>query len=156
VRPSSGLLKVLFCQWHCSAVLVAESFLGQIGYPWRVGGQWPLSLLAVQSSRGVARLRRSSTEAYALATCPYKKSLPSFPVGPLQVLEGHYKFLEPSLLQAEEPQLPEPVVVGDVLQPSVHLHGPPLDLLQQLRVLVLGAPELDTNTYPKFIPIYFT
>ena len=33
-------------------------------------------------------------------------SLPSFPVGPLQVLEGLYKVCpEPSLLQAEEPQL---------------------------------------------------
>jgi len=31
-----------------------------------------------------------------------------------------------------------------VLQPSDHLHGPPLDLLQQLFIcLVLGAPELD-------------
>ncbi|KAK4818827.1 hypothetical protein QYF61_019864 [Mycteria americana] len=32
---------------------------------------------------------------------------------------------------------------GEVLQPSDHLHGPPLDLLQQAHVLLmLGAPEL--------------
>ena len=31
-----------------------------------------------------------------------------------------------------------------MLQPSDHLHGPPLDLLQQLYVLVLQAPKLDT------------
>ena len=61
---------------------------------------------------------------------PYKKSLPSFPVGPLQVLEGHYEvLLVPSLLQAEEPQLSQPVPIGEELQPSDHLHGPPLDQL---------------------------
>ena len=48
-----------------------------------------------------------------VATCLYKKSLPSFPVGPLQVLEGHYKVpLELSLFQAEEPQLFQPVPLG--------------------------------------------
>jgi len=30
---------------------------------------------------------------------------------------------EPSLLQAEEPQLPQPVLRGEVLQPSDHLRG---------------------------------
>jgi len=53
---------------------------------------------------------------YPVTTCPYKKSLPSFPVGPLQVLEGHCKVLqEPSALQAEQPQLSQPVFVGEVL-----------------------------------------
>ncbi|KAK4827563.1 hypothetical protein QYF61_019187 [Mycteria americana] len=48
-----------------------------------------------------------------------------------------------SLLQAEQPQLSQPVFVGEVLQPSGHLHGPPLDLLQQLHVLLmLRPPEL--------------
>ena len=72
-------------------------------------------------------------------------SLLSFPVGPLQVLVGRYKVSsEPSLLQAEEPQYSQAVLIGEVLQPSDHLHGPPLDPLQQLHVLlVLGAPELD-------------
>ncbi|KAK4826701.1 hypothetical protein QYF61_010916 [Mycteria americana] len=71
---------------------------------------------------------------------PCKKSLSSF-----LVLEGCYKvFLEPSLLQAEQPQLSQPVFIGEVLQPSDHLHGSPLDLFQQVCVLLmLGAPELD-------------
>ncbi|KAK4821151.1 hypothetical protein QYF61_014246 [Mycteria americana] len=35
-------------------------------------------------------------------------------------------------------------LIGEVLQPSGHFHGPPLDLLQQLRVLLVPrAPELD-------------
>ena len=50
-----------------------------------------------------------------------------------QVLEGHcYAPPEPSLLQAEEPQPSQPVLVGEVLQPSDHLRGLLLDLLQQL------------------------
>ena len=75
------------------------------------------------------------------------KSLPSFSVGPLQVLEGLYMVSsEPSLLQAEESHLSQPVLIGKVLQLSDHLCGPPLDLLQQLNVLlVLGALELDTE-----------
>ena len=70
---------------------------------------------------------------------------PAFLVGPLQVLEGGYKFPpEPSLLQASEPQLSQPVLIREVLQPSDHLHGPPLDPLQWLDVLLeLGASELD-------------
>lgn len=67
------------------------------------------------------------------ATCPYKKSLLSLPVGPLHVLEDPYKVsLEPSLLQAEELQHPQPVLTGKVLQPSAHLSSPPLDPLQSL------------------------
>jgi len=42
------------------------------------------------------------------------------------------------------PKLPQPVPVGEVLQPSGHLRGPSLALPQQLHaLLVLGAPELD-------------
>ena len=48
------------------------------------------------------------------------------------------------LLQAEEPLLPHPVFIVDVIQPSEHPHGPPLDVLQQLHILlVFWAPELD-------------
>ncbi|KAK4826033.1 hypothetical protein QYF61_003854 [Mycteria americana] len=55
-----------------------------------------------------------------------------------KVLEGCYKVsLQPSLLQAEQRQLSQPVFTGEALQPSDHLHGPPLDSLQQ-PVLVLG------------------
>ncbi|KAK4828770.1 hypothetical protein QYF61_000795 [Mycteria americana] len=80
-----------------------------------------------------------------ITTCPCKKSLSSFLVGPLQVLEGCYKVSpEPSLLQAEQPQLSQPFFTGEVIQPSDHLCGPPLDSLQQVHVLLmLGAPEVN-------------
>ena len=60
-------------------------------------------------------------------------------------LEGLYKVSsKPSLFWAEEPQLSHSLLTVEVLQRSDHLHGPPLDLLQQLHVLlVLRAPELD-------------
>jgi len=45
-----------------------------------------------------------------------------------------------SLLQTVQAQLPQPVFIGGVLQPSYHAHGLPLDLLEQLHIfLVLGA-----------------
>jgi len=52
---------------------------------------------------------------------------------------------EPSLLQAEQPQLSQPFLIRGVLQPSNHFCGPPLVLLQQLHVLLLGATELDAG-----------
>jgi len=65
--------------------------------------------------------------------------------GPLQLLEGCSKVSpQLALLQAEQPQLSQPFHIAEVLQPSDHLCGPPLNLLQQLHVLlVLRAPELD-------------
>ena len=76
---------------------------------------------------------------------PSEKSLSILPVGPLQVLEGCSMVTpEPSFLQAEQPQLPQPVLIGEVLQPSDYLRCPPLDTLQHIHVLpMLGAPELD-------------
>ncbi|KAK4831314.1 hypothetical protein QYF61_016803, partial [Mycteria americana] len=78
-----------------------------------------------------------------IAACPCKKSPSSFLLGPLQVLEGCNKVSpEPSLLQTEE--LSQPVFIAEVLQPSDHLHGPALDSLQQVHILLrFGAPELD-------------
>ncbi|KAK4826015.1 hypothetical protein QYF61_003788, partial [Mycteria americana] len=63
----------------------------------------------------------------------------------LEVLEGCYKVSpEPSLLQAEQPQLSQPVFKAEVLQLSDHLRGSCQDLLQQAHVLLmLGAPELN-------------
>ncbi|KAK4816270.1 hypothetical protein QYF61_014342 [Mycteria americana] len=50
-----------------------------------------------------------------ITTLPDKVSLPIFPV-----LEGCYKVSpEPSLLQAEQPQLSQPVLIGEVLQPQI-------------------------------------
>jgi len=51
-----------------------------------------------------------------------------------------------SLLQAEQPQLSQPFLIGEVFQPSDHLCSPPLDPFQEVRVCpVLRAPELDTG-----------
>ncbi|CAM9277954.1 unnamed protein product, partial [Bubo scandiacus] len=53
--------------------------------------------------------------------------------------------LEPSLLQAEQPQLSHPFFIGELFQPSDNFCGPILDLLYQIHVLLmLGAPELNT------------
>jgi len=73
--------------------------------------------------------------------------VPTFLISPLQILRGHHKVsLEPSLLRAEQPQLSELFLIGEVFQPSDHFCGPPLDLLQQIHVFpVLRAPELDTG-----------
>ena len=52
--------------------------------------------------------------------------------------------MQPSPPQAEQAQLLRPVLTEEVLQPSDHVHGPPLDPLQQLHIFpVLGAPDLD-------------
>ncbi|KAK4815434.1 hypothetical protein QYF61_002649, partial [Mycteria americana] len=75
------------------------------------------------------------------------KSLsPVFLISPLYVLKGCSKISpEPSLLQAEQPQLSQPFFIGQVFQPSDHFHGPPLDPLEQVHILlVLGTPERDT------------
>lgn len=50
--------------------------------------------------------------------------------------------MEPSLTEAEQLQLSQPVLVREVLHSSDHLCGPPLDLLH-IRP-VLRAPELAT------------
>ena len=57
-----------------------------------------------------------------VTTLPDRRSLPIFPVGPLSVLEGCSKVSpEPSLLQAKQPQLSEPVLIGEVFQPPIIL-----------------------------------
>jgi len=126
------------------------------------GGNW-LMLLPSQSP---SCLKGHGSQAKSMETggretlCPFKAIAPCpiatspaenifriFPIGPLQVLKGCYKVSpQPSLLQAKQPQLSQPFLITEVLQLSDHLCGPPLDLLQQLRVLlVLGTPELDTG-----------
>ncbi|KAK4818015.1 hypothetical protein QYF61_004128 [Mycteria americana] len=60
-----------------------------------------------------------------------------------QIVEGLSSQEELKKL-AEQPQLSQPVLIGEVFHPSHHFRGPPLDLLQQLHVLVvLRTPELD-------------
>ena len=49
-----------------------------------------------------------------------------------------------SLLQDKQAQFPQPFFIVEMLQPSDHLSGPPLDLFQKLCVfLMLRAPGLD-------------
>jgi len=53
---------------------------------------------------------------------------------------------QPFLLQAEQHQLSQTVLIADLLQPSAYFYGPPMDLLQQVHVLlVLRPPELDAG-----------
>ena len=53
---------------------------------------------------------------------------------------------QPSLLQAEQPQLSQPVLTGEMFHPSDHFCVPPLGLHQQGHVLLmLGAPELNAG-----------
>jgi len=54
-------------------------------------------------------------------------------------------FLKTSLFQAEQAQLSQPFFMGKKLQPTDHLHGPSLDLLQQhqhLHILCWGPQTL--------------
>ena len=60
-------------------------------------------------------------------------------------IEGQHKVSPKPFLQAKHPQLSQPPFTVEVLQPSVHFHGPPLDPLSQVHVfVVLGTQELDT------------
>jgi len=64
----------------------------------------------------------------------------------LQVLEGCNEVsLELFLLQAKQAQLPQPFFIGEMLQPSDHLQGPPLHLLQQLHISCAGDPRSGCN-----------
>ena len=57
-------------------------------------------------------------------------------------MRGHCQVTsEPSLLQAEQPQLSQPVLIGEVFHPLDHFSGPPLDAIQQFRV----SPVLQTS-----------
>ncbi|SGA33935.1 Uncharacterised protein [Chlamydia abortus] len=84
--------------------------------------------------------------------CPpsYKQPFPLQFISSLQALEGRSEVsLEPSPLQTKQAQFHQPFFTGEVLQPSDHLCGPPLDLIQQVCVFpVLGAPGLDAE-YPR-------
>ena len=63
------------------------------------------------------------------------------------MLEGCSKVApEPSLLQAEQPQLSQPVLTGEGFYPLDHFCGPPLDPLQQVHVFpVQRALELEAG-----------
>ena len=74
-------------------------------------------------------------------------SVSSFLINFLQALEGCSKVSpQPSLLRAEQPQLPQPFLIGEVFQPWDHFCGPPLDPLQHVHLFpMLRASELDAG-----------
>lgn len=52
--------------------------------------------------------------------------------------------LEPSLLQAEQSQMSQPVFIGEALQLLDYLCGLPLNSFQQIYILLmLGTPKMD-------------
>jgi len=77
----------------------------------------------------------SLSQFKTIPTCPItihprKQPFPLLFIHSLQVLEGHNEVsLEPSLFQAKQAQFPQPFFIGEVLQPSARLSGPPLDPL---------------------------
>jgi len=109
-----------------------------------------LTTLTVKDFFLISKLNLPS---FSLKPSPLVLSLQAFVVPlqlscrPLRVLEGCNKVSpEPSLLQAEQPQLSQPFLIAEVFQASNHLCGPPLAPLQQVRVFpVLRAPELDAG-----------
>lgn len=58
----------------------------------------------------------------------------------MQIDQTHSK---PSILQAEPPQLAQPIFQGEMLQSPDGLHGTLLDSFQQCSSLVLGSSELN-------------
>jgi len=69
-----------------------------------------------------------------IAIHPCKQLFPLPFICSCQVLEGHEFSPRPSLHQAKQAQFPQPFLRGEVLQPSDHLSGPPLDPFQELHV----------------------
>jgi len=86
-----------------------------------------------------------------VAPCPVaghhcKESGPVLLTPTLQIFRGISKVpSQPSLLQAQQAQLPQPLLIAEMLQSPPHPRSPALDSLQYLVVfLELGSPELDT------------
>lgn len=59
---------------------------------------------------------------------------------------------EPCLLQNEQAQIPQPLFIGEVLQPSDALCSPPLDPFQQLHA-TMTACSFSTLGYISLGPI---
>ena len=73
---------------------------------------------------------------------PRKQPFPILFICFLQVWEGRNEVsLEPSLFQTKQAQFPLPFLIGEVLQPSDHLSGPPLDPVQELHILPVLGPQ---------------
>uniref|UniRef100_A0A8B9GGU0 Uncharacterized protein n=1 Tax=Amazona collaria TaxID=241587 RepID=A0A8B9GGU0_9PSIT len=78
-----------------------------------------------------------------LTTVPNEESLPSIPIGPLQILEGCYEVsTQPSLLQAEQPQLSHSIFIREVLQNESCWHAAYNKLRDQVEMLTRQNMEL--------------
>lgn len=94
--------------------------------------------------------------AYYKNNCPFKIHFGSEKNQSVIVLVILYYFLvffyevskQPSLLQAEQPQLTQSVLAGKVVQSSYECHGL-LDLLQPFHILMLGTPELEAALWER-------
>ena len=74
----------------------------------------------------------------------------------LQVLEGCNEISPgPSLFQAKQAQFPQPFLMGEVLQPSEHLSGPPLDPLKELHMIQLNILDILIYRHIFALCIYF-
>ncbi|XP_030305802.1 small integral membrane protein 31 [Calypte anna] len=63
--------------------------------------------------------------------------------GSLQILESSYKVTS-GPLHIEQSQFPQPILIWEVLQPTAHFCGSPLDTLKEQYVLMLATTALDT------------
>ena len=106
-----GHLPPLWLTCSCFTALIAKNFflISSLNLPSFTLKPLPLVL---------------SQQALAQEIVPF---LPIVPLG--LALEGNKVSLEPSFLQAEQPQLSQPFFTGEVFQPSDHFCGPPLDPL---------------------------
>ena len=96
--------------------IIQESGLGLFAVELKETGEW-LGFI------GVNYVSKDSHYPFKELTCLLS-------VGSLKELEGCNEVTpQPSLLQAEQAQLPQPVFIGEALQPSDHLCGPTLDPL---------------------------
>ena len=83
----------------------------------------------------------------SLSCC--KKSVCFLIISSLEILKDCSEVvLEPSLLQTKQAQIPQPFFIREILQPSHHPCGTPLELLHQLLIFLvqraLGHSTLDT------------
>lgn len=73
-----------------------------------------------------------------------------------QVLQDNEVSLVYFLFQSWTNQFPQPFFTGKVLQASLHLHGPLLDLIQKLHIIpLLEASHLDAET-SSCLPLLFS
>ncbi|KAK4827249.1 hypothetical protein QYF61_015696 [Mycteria americana] len=94
----------------------------------------PLAQLEAISSRPIARFLGEETDTH-LATASFQGVVESNKVSP-----------QPPFLQAKQPQFPQPLLTGLVLQTLHQLRCPSLDTLQPLNVsLVVRGPKLNTG-----------